>query len=193
MHPYLTPAVRQLVIDAGLEMELGFWTHNSSHWALVNTQFQNTVLALHQHGCPLTPALVAYPPNYVVDFERLAIQPGSNLTAQQAATKLGWTKPAASTACWWGKRQGGALRSKRGLLPGQPGYVEGGLNLGPWGARYHGGLHPRLALDAHIKRQVQMVANRSNPNCYVWVPWWAGGKPKATIDAMRAAGRAQQN
>jgi len=179
-HPYVTPAVQQLVLDAGLEVEVGFWTHHSSHWALVNTQFQNTVIALHQHGCPLTPTLVAYPPNYVVDFERLAIHPHSNLTVDQAARKLGWTKPAAGTTCWWGKRQGGPCRG------GQPGNVI-------WGARYHGGVRPRNALNSYIKRQAQMAANRSNPKCHLWLPWWAGGKPKATIDAMQAACRAQQH
>jgi hypothetical protein len=185
MHPYLTPAVQQLVIDAGLVMEAAFWTHNSSHWALVNTQFQNTVIALHQHGCPLTPTLVAYPPNYVVDFERLAIHPHSNLTPQQAAHKLGWTKPATSTTCWWGKRQGGPCRGA--AKPGQPGFVDGPGNV-TWGARYHGGVHPRTALNAHIKRKV--LTNRANPNA-IYIPWWGAGLPYAKILEMRAQGRAQ--
>jgi len=182
-HQYITPAVQQLVVDHGLEMEAGFWTHHSSHWALVNTQFKNTKIALAQHGCPLTPKLVAYPPNYVVDFERLTTH--SNLTPHQAAHKLGWTKPATSTTCWWGKRQGGPCRGA--VKPGQPGFVDGPGNV-IWGARYYGGLHPRTALNAHIKRQV--LTNRANPNA-IYIPWWGAGLPYAKILEMRAQGRAQ--
>ena len=152
-HPYVTPAVQQLVLDAGLEIEAGFWTHNSSAWTLVNQQFKNLVCALDQHKQPLTPGLCKRTP---AGFDFHAFKYRGNT----------------SGCAWWGKRWGGPSRSKRGLLPGQPGYVAGGLNLGPWGARYHGGLHPRVALDAHIKRQVQMALNRGNPKCHLWVPWY---------------------
>jgi len=151
LHPYVTPAVQQLLIDAGLELEAGFWTHNSSHWTLVNQQFKNLATALGQQGKQLTPALAANPPKAALEADYRGNTSG---------------------CCWWGKRRGGPLRPKRGLLPGQPGYVEGGPNLGNWGARYHGGLHPRVALDAHIKRQVQMALNRGNPKCHLWVPWY---------------------
>ena len=162
LHPYLTPATRKLVIDAGLELEAGFWTYNSSHWALVNTQFKNTKIALAQHGCPLTPSLVAHPPDYVAEFDRLT-NPHSNLTVHQAADNLGWTVPAAYTCCWWGKVQGGPCRNR--------------------GYRYHGGQHPRLALNNYIRRQVQMDAKRNTAAIYI--PWWGAGMDYSKIMERR--------
>ena len=153
MHPYLTPATRKLVIDAGLELQAEFWTHQASTWACVRQQFENMVIANAQHGQHLTPTLVANPPQFVVDFERLAT---TGLTVHQVAYKLNWTQPAASACCWWGKVAGGPAKGK--IRRGQPGYVEGTPNV-IWGHRYWGGLHPRKALNVHIKRKVELVAN----------------------------------
>ena len=129
MHPYLTPATRKMIIDAGLEMESKFWTYQASTWACVNTQFKNMVIALNQHGQNITPYTAANPPQFVLDFESLAIQPQSNLTVHQAAHKLGWNQPAAYCCCWWGK-------------------------VAHTPQRYYGGLPPHIALNAYICRQI---------------------------------------
>lgn len=145
MHPYLTPATRQLVTAAGLEMEVDFWTHHASTWACVRQQFKNMVIALDQQGLHLTPSVVSNPPQFVLDFECLAIHPQSKLTVHQAARKLGWNQPAVSCCCWWGK-------------------VEGALNL------YYGGIPPTLALNAYICRQIQKTTSGS-----LKIPWWGAG------------------
>lgn len=131
LHPFLTPATHKMVIDAGLEMEATFWTHQTSTWACVREQFQNMVIALAQHGQLLTPTLATNPPDFVVEFEHLAIHPRSTLTVYQAARQLEWTQSPAHANCWWGKVAGG------------------------WGNyRFHGGIEPRAALNGHIKRLV---------------------------------------
>ena len=145
MHPYLTPATRQLVTAAGLEREVDFWTHHASTWACVRTQFKNMVIALDQHGQHITPALAFNPPQFVLDFERLALQPHSKLTVHQAARKLGWTQPAVNCCCWWGK------------VAGAP--------------RYHGGLPPSIALNAYICRQIKLATTNSG----IRIPWWGAG------------------
>ena len=145
MHPYLTPATRQMVIDAGLEMETGFWTHQGSTWACVHTQFKNMVIALGQHGLNITPSIASNPPQYILDFEQLALQPLSKLTVHQAAHKLGWTQPAVNCCCWWGKATGSNF--------------------------YYGGLPPSTALNAHILRWIQKSSN----NASVKIPWWGAG------------------
>ena len=149
MHPYLTPATRQLVIDAGLEMEVEFWTHHASTWACVRQQFKNMVIALDQHGQHLTPGMAYNPPQFVLDFECLAIHPQSNLTVHQAARKLGWNQPAVSCCCWWGK------------VAGAPGILH----------RYYGGFPPPLALNVYICRQVQKTTGTGS----VQIPWWGAG------------------
>jgi len=178
-HPYLTPAVQQQA--QGLEMEVGFWTHNSSTWALVNLQFKSLVMVLTQGGQPLTPTLAANPPQAMVEFERLAIHPHSKLTVAQAVYRLGWAQAPMSSCCWWGKVAGGPSKGK--LLRGQPGFVEGGPNI-IWGNRYHGGLTPPMALRAYIDR-------KANSNLTMF-PWWSCGQPYAHILDMQAVGRTQQ-
>ena len=135
MHPYLTPTTHQMVVNAGLEMETGFWTHQSSTWACVHMQFKNMVIALDQHGEHITPALASNPPQYVLDFENLALQPQSKLTVHQAARKLGWVQPAFNRCCWWGKAAGSNF--------------------------FYGGLPPPTALNAHIVRQIQKTTNNT--------------------------------
>ena len=159
MHPYLTPATRQMVVDAGLEMESKFWTHRGSTWACVNQQFKNMVVALDQHGQQITPALAFNPPQFVVDFERLALQPHSKLTVHQAARKLGWNQPAVNCCCWWGKVAGAQ--------------------------RYHGGLPPSTALNAYICRQIKLTTTNSG----IRIPWWGAGLDFNKITQMQIEAR----
>jgi len=165
LHPYLMPAVHKMVIDAGLEMEATFWTHQASTWACVREQFHNMVIVLSQHGHRLTPTLAANPPHFVVDFERLAIHPQSNLTVYQAARKLGWTQAPMHANCWWGKVAGA---------------VQGNY-------RFHGGVEPRVALNLHIERKVKSAVSTTA----IYFPWWTGSQSYAEILEMRAVGRAQ--
>ncbi len=144
MHPYLTPATRSMVINAGLEMEAEFWTHQASTWACVHTQFKNMVIALDQHGLTITPSMASNPPQHVLDFEQLALQPLSKLTVHQAAHQLGWVQPAFNRCCWWGRAAGSNF--------------------------CYGGLPPSVALNAHIVRQVQKTT--SNTLRIPW--WGAG-------------------
>jgi hypothetical protein len=62
LHPDFTPAVRQQVIDGGLEMEAAYWTHCGSAWNLINAQLVNMVEALNKQGKSITPASVAAAP-----------------------------------------------------------------------------------------------------------------------------------
>ena len=160
MHPYLTPATRQMVIDAGLEMEANFWTHQASTWACVHMQFKNMVIALDQHGQHITPYTAANPPQYILDFEQLALQPLSKLTVHQAARKLGWVQPAFNRCCWWGKAAGSNF--------------------------YYGGLPPSTALNAHIVRWIQ----KSSKNAAVQIPWWGAGIDFNTIQQIQLEARA---
>lgn len=145
MHPYLNGRTRQLVIDSGLEFEADFWTHQGSTWACVNTQFKNMVIALEQHGQHITPYTVANPPDFVLDFEYLAIQPQSKLTVHQAALKLGWNQPAVNCTCWWGN------------VAGTP--------------HYYGGLPPKIALNSYICRQIKNTNTKNG----IRIPWWGAG------------------
>ena len=160
MHPYLTPATRQMVINAGLEMEAEFWTHQGSTWACVHTQFKNMVIALGQHGQNITPSIASNPPQYILDFEQLALQPISKLTVHQAAHKLGWTQPAVNCCCWWGKATGSNF--------------------------YYGGLPPSTALNAHIVRWIQKSSN----NASVKIPWWGAGIDFNKIQQIQLEARA---
>ena len=160
MHPYLTPATRQMVINAGLEMEAEFWTHQGSTWACVHTQFKNMVIALDQHGLNITPSIASNPPQYILDFEQLALQPLSKLTVHQAAHKLGWIQPAVNCCCWWGKADG--------------------INF------YYGGLPPSTALNAHIVRWIQKSSN----NASVKIPWWGAGMDFNKIQQIQLEARA---
>ena len=160
MHPFLTPTTRQMVIDAGLEIEAGFWIHQASTWACVRTQFKNMVIALEQHGQHITPYTAANPPQYILDFEQLALQPLSKLTVHQAARKLGWNQPAFYRCCWWGKAIGSNF--------------------------YYGGLPPSTALNAHIVRWIQ----KSSKNATVQIPWWGAGIDFNTIQQIQLEARA---
>lgn len=161
MHPYLTANTRQLVINAGLEFEADFWTHQASTWACVRKQFKNMVIALEQHGQHITPYTAANPPQFVLDFECLAIQPQSKLTVDQAARKLGWNQPAINCTCWWGK------------VDGQP--------------RYYGGLPPKTALNAFICRQIK----KTTTNTGIRIPWWGAGLSFDKITQMQLEARNQ--
>ena len=141
MHPFLSAATRQQVIDAGLEIEADFWTYQGSTWACVNTQFKNMVLALEQHGQHITPYTAANPPQFILDFEQLAIQPNSKLTVDQAARKVGLNQ-SAYICCWWGKVAGAQ--------------------------RYYGGLPPSIALNNYICRQIQKTTTTSGIRIPWW-------------------------
>ena len=155
----LTPATRQKVIDAGLEFEAGFWTHQASTWACVHTQFKNMVIALEQRGQHITPYTAAHPPQFVLDVENLALQPQSKLTVHQAARKLGWTQPAEYCCCWWGK------------VAGAP--------------RYYGGLPPSTALNAYICKKIVLTMDPRG----LKIPWWGAGLDYGKIAQIQLEAR----
>ena len=118
-------------------------------------------MALDQQGLHLTPSVVSNPPQFVLDFECLAIHPRSKLTVHQAARKLGWNQPAVNCTCWWGK------------VAGAP--------------RYYGGLPPSTALNAYICRQIQKTTNTGA----IQIPWWGAGLDFSKITQIQLEARKQ--
>ena len=155
LHPDFTPAVRQQVIDGGLEMEVAYWTHCGSAWNLINAQLVNMVEALNKQGKSITPAAVAAAP--------AAHRPKHGV--------------------WWGKDP---TPYTVVALPGQPGYIEGGVNTEVI-YRNHGVGPPVRALNWWIMYNIDCRGVR-------W-PWWTatGGHKalRATVGQAKLEGKAQ--